>query len=79
MNVQSSFELAKLIELELELLIAQQQFVRTIYIERNRLKNCQFFVSKVEKVLKGSLNSIPSPSPAFSENLNYGRESLLVL
>ena len=48
MNVQSSFELAKLIELELELLIAQQQFVRTIYIERNRLKNCQFFVSKVE-------------------------------
>ena len=29
---------------------------------------------KVEKILKGSLYSIPSPSP---ENSNYGQESLL--
>jgi len=29
---------------------------------------------KVENILKGSLDSIPSPSP---ENSNYGRESLL--
>ena len=31
---------------------------------------------KVEKTLKGSLYSIPSPSP---ENSNYGQESLLEL
>ena len=30
--------------------------------------------AKVEKILKGSLDLIPSP---FSENSNYGRESLL--
>jgi hypothetical protein len=31
---------------------------------------------KVEKILKSSLDSIPSPSPAV-KNSNYGRESLL--
>ena len=31
---------------------------------------------KVENILKGSLDSIPSPSP-FCENSNYWRESLL--
>ena len=34
-------------------------------------------ILKVEKILKGSLDSIPSPS--FSENSNYERESLLEL
>ena len=31
---------------------------------------------KVEKIFKGSLDSIPSPFP-FRENSNYGQESLL--
>ena len=31
---------------------------------------------KVEKILEGSLDSIPSPS-SFCENSNYGWESLL--
>ena len=34
-------------------------------------------VLKVEKISKGSLNSIPSPSPKLSENSNYRQESLL--
>ena len=35
--------------------------------------------AKVEKIIKNSLDWIPSPSPdpAFSENSNYGWESLL--
>ena len=40
-------------------------------IQHNGLK-----LYKVEKISKGSLDLIPSPS-AFSENSNYGRESLL--
>ena len=36
------------------------------------------YLHKVEKILKGSLDFIPTPSTfTFSENSNYGRESLL--
>ena len=34
-----------------------------------------YVFDKVEKILKGSLDLIPSPSPC--ENSNYGREKLL--
>ena len=47
----------------------------TFCLEDGPKRYSKLFSFKVEKILKGSLDLIPSPS--FIENSNYGRESLL--
>ena len=50
--------------------------VRTAHPEQGNLLEGIDNKTRLEKILKGSLNSIPSPSPSV-KNSNYERESSL--
>ena len=64
-------ERPRLPELPSEYIYKNPETIRTV------LLSMMFSCSKVEKLLKGSLDSIPSPSPLHSENSSYWWESLL--